>query len=701
MALAPLGAGTAGVTAAFLTVGVGGAVYALLGRSVLPVGGPSSATAVVVAALVAQLVASPALPAGAAALPAVLAAVGLAVMGMGLLQVLLATARLGRLARFVPQPVLAGFMNGIALLIALAQLPGLLGLAREAWAARGLQALPQGHAGALLLGLATAGAMAALLRWRPRWPAALVGLLLATAAWHGAAAWLPGVALGPTLAPVGLPAVWPGPAAALGGDSGVLVLVRQHPDTLLVAMAVLALVGSLETLLNLRAIDQQLRTRHCENRELLAVGLGNVAGGALGALPMVMLRARAAGIAQAGGSGLVAALAAAWVSLLLLAAGGPVLALLPEAALAGVMLVVAVSLVDRWSPALLRQCRDVRRRTRVLPALLTMVLVAVATVALGPAAGVALGVALAVAAFVHRVRGQTLRWRGSAEARPSRRVYPPPLEQALAPLRRQVAVLELQGALFWGNAERVADEAEALPAPCRFVVLDLRRVSSVDESAAVELLRLDRRLAERAITLLPAGPPGTATEGRPWGDHLGDLAGAPPLPCWPDADRAIEHAERLLLAELGAAPDLLVQSVEPEDSVLMQGLTPAQQAAVRQRLRPCTLAAGERLFAEGDAAGAVYLLTRGSVTLTSTGATRFASFSPGTLIGELALLDGGGRSADAVADRPSELLALDGTALEQLAHDDPPLAALLYRRLALNLAHRLRVASTAWREAAG
>jgi MFS superfamily sulfate permease-like transporter len=700
VALAPLGAATAGVAAAFLTVIVGAAVYALLGRSTMPVGGPTSATVVIVAAMLVPLASSPALPPGPAGLAAVLVALGLAVVGMGLLQVLMAWARLGRLARFVPQPVLSGFMSGVALLIVLAQLPPLLALEPDRWASEGVQALARAQPGALVLGLATTAVIVWLARVRGRWPGALIGLGLATLVWHGVAAVWPQAGLGVTLAPVTLPSTWPGPVAALQGDASVLALVKAHPATLLLGAVVLALVGGLESLLNLRAVDQQVQGRHDENRELLALGVANLFGGLLGALPTVMLRARATAILQAGGVGGAAALSAAAASLLLLAAAGTLLALLPKAALAGVMLVVAASLVDGWSRTMLRQCRNRQRRAALAPAMLTTALVAVATVVQGPAAGVAVGIAVAGVVFVRRIRGQTLRWRGTAEARPSRRVYPPPLELALSSLRPRIAVLELQGALFWGNAERVAEEAEALPTGGRFVVLDLRRVSAVDESAAVELLRLDQRLAERGVTLLPAGPPCPATEGRPWGDHLAQAGGGRPLACWPDADRAVEHAERVLLAEQGVAPDLLVQPIAPEDTVLPRGLDPRHQQAVLGRLQPRRLSAGEHLFREGDPADAVYLLTRGSITVVAQGTTRYASFSPGTLLGELAALDSGGRSADAVADRASEVLVLPTVALAQLDRDDPTLAALLYRQIATHLADRLRRASAAWTDAA-
>lgn len=700
VALAPMHAVAAGVTAAFLTTGVSAIAYALAARSALPVGGPTSATAVIVAALVARLAASPALPEGPGALAAMLVAIGLMVSLMGLVQIAMARARLGRLARFVPQPVLSGFMNGVALLIVLAQLPVLLGLAPERWAAERWLALPSAQPGALLLGLGTTAFIVLLARWRPRWPGALLGLLLATVLWHVAVDIVHAPGFGATLENVDWPTTWPGPAGLLGGDLGLLSLVRAHPGTVLLGALALALVGSLEGLLNLRAFDQQVHGRHDESRELMAMGLGNAIGGLFGALPMVMLRARANAILQAGGLGQAASLSGAGVALLLLAVGGPVLALLPQAALAGVMLVVAASLVDGWSRTMLRQCRDRRRRAALTSALLTMALVAVATVALGPVAGVAVGITLAVGVFVRRVRGQTLRWRGTAQARPSRRVYPPPLERALVSLRPRILVLELQGALFWGTAERVSEEAESLPADCRCVVLDLRRVSSVDESAAVELLRLDRRLADSGVTLLPAGPASPVTDGRPWGDYLAVAGGGQPLGCWPDADRAIEHAERLMLAEHGAAPDLLVQAVSPEDTALLRGLAPAQQQRVRELLHPRALAAGERLFQEGDPADAVYLLTRGSITVVAQGGTRYVSFSPGTLLGEVAVLDGGGRSADAVADRESEVQVLPTAALQRLSAEDPALAAALYRQIASHLADRLRQASNAWRDAA-
>ena len=119
-------------------------------------------------------------------------------------------------------------------------------------------------------------------------------------------------------------------------------------------------------------------------------------------------------------------------------------------------------------------------------------------------------------------------------------------------------------------------------------------------------------------------------------------------------------------------------------------------------LLPLQLTAGECLFAQGDAGDALYILGRGSISVVDrTRAQRFVSFSPGMCFGETAVLDGGGRTADAVADVDSTVYALPAAALAEMHHVDPAIAARVYRNLAEHLSERLRAAASAWRHAAG
>jgi CRP-like cAMP-binding protein len=128
----------------------------------------------------------------------------------------------------------------------------------------------------------------------------------------------------------------------------------------------------------------------------------------------------------------------------------------------------------------------------------------------------------------------------------------------------------------------------------------------------------------------------------------------------------------------------------------------AQVAVVVAQLQVRHLKAGEVLFAEGEPGDRLYVVSKGSVSVLSTpdrhGRTqRYLSASPGMMIGETAMLDGGGRTAGAVADASTDVHALTLDALDGLGRTHPAVAIRLHRNLALHLSQRLRGAATAWR----
>ncbi|MDC8771420.1 SulP family inorganic anion transporter [Roseateles albus] len=718
LALAPMGSRAAliGVPAAFACVIVGAGIFSICSRSRMAAGGPSSPTALIIAFLLSQVLRQEQASGGAMALTLVLAVLSAAVMVMGLLQMLMAAMKLGRLARFVPQPVLAGFMNGVALLVLLAQVPALLAVAPELWPGHGWQALQQAHLGALALGLGTAG-LVWLLAWRaPRLPAALAGMLLGLLSFHLASATWPALDLGATLGALeaeqflsGLFAVWAEPVATLS-------LLAPHARAIGLTAVLLAMVGSLESLLNLRAADQRSGEQSDENRELWALGLANIGGGLFCALPVTRSRSRAMAIEMAGGRGGLGAIGAVLCSALLVGYAGAWLAYLPRAVLAGVMLTVAFSLVDRRSTQLLlqqlgrlnspfRQGNSDGRARR--EGLLTMSLVCLLTLWQGPGAGVILGLLLSILLFLRGLNRSLVRARFSAQQRPSRRVYPPQVELALREARPHIWVVEWEGALFFGNADRVQDEARHVPADARCLIVDLQRVLSIDESGAMALLQLHAALARRACRLLLAGLGPNSPLRSQLMDHLPEAksatSGLISNQCHLDVDHALEAAERQALqTSLGSGQvHELGGAVPLAQSSLLRDLSAAQQTVATAYLQPLSLKAGERLFSEGELGNGVYVLTRGSISIVSGSGQRFMSFSAGTMLGELALLDGQGRSADAVADQDADLFLLTPQALSAMAAADPLLCSQLYRNMALHLATRLRVATSAWRSAAG
>lgn len=714
LAYAPLGAQAApvGITAGLAAVIAGGSVYALFSRCPLPMLGASSPTALVLAGLVAQLLADPLLDASTpAGLAALLSVTATTVVLMGALQIAMALLGLGRLVLFVPQPVLGGFMNGVAVMIIVRQLPTLLGLPSLHDPDDLLHAQP------LTLAIGAVTALAAWLsarRW-PRLPSPLVGLACGCGLYALCVWLLPGAPLGEVVG--ALPQEWLLPDALqplLQAPAATLLL--RHASAVGSTALVLALISALDTLLNAVAVDQLTHTRHRGRRELLALGLANMASGLWGGVPLALSRLRAVTLLKSGTRGRRPALLAAPLLIVVALWGAPLLAPLPRTVLAGMMLALALALVDRWSSQLLRQLRRGERSAELRDSLVLVAVVAAVTMAFGFVAAVGLGVVLSFAVFVRGLNRSLLRGRATAAERPSRRIYAPAQEAWLRGQRQRIAVMELEGSLFFGTAERLAAMADTLPADTHTLVLDFRRVNGIDETGAVLLQQLSGWLALRGITLLLAGVQADNAHGQRLRIY-GCFREAERPDWWPDADRAVEAAEQRLLAEAGpAAP---TAGVALADSALMHDLSADERVRVAEHLQPLHFAAGAWLFHRGDAGDRLFVLTAGSVSIVGgdTGPAaaeggadgvsrahrgpRYVSYSPGALFGETAMLDGGGRSAGAVADSDCTVHALSEQALAALAAADPPLGLRLMRNIALHLSQRLRGADWAWRAASG
>jgi len=140
-----------------------------------------------------------------------------------------------------------------------------------------------------------------------------------------------------------------------------------------------------------------------------------------------------------------------------------------------------------------------------------------------------------------------------------------------------------------------------------------------------------------------------------------------------------------------------------DDCSLLRGLDERRRERLKSSMPARRLLADETLFKQGDPGAALYVVTEGSITACSPGdhgTHRYLSLSPGMMLGETALLDGRGRSADAVADVASVVHVLGKDALERIARDDPELARQITTNIAVHLSERLRSASAAWQVAA-
>ena len=696
VAFGPVGSAATGasIIAAFLATVLAGALVSAFAGTRGLIGAPSSTLAIVVAGVLAVLVRRGIVPPGAAGIGPALAVTMLLVLATGLLQAAAAVVGVGRLVPLVPYPVLAGIRNGGALLLVLQ--------AAQTASGNPNSLLPPLHPMPLLVAAVTVVAMLWSLPGLGALPRVIVALVAGTAV-HMLA-----VALLGDVATVGemMVAIPPG-ARHLGNVAAGIATIPTLPLTSLaplllpaaLSMTVLAVLESCTTASTLQDVSGQ---RGGGSRDLTVVALANVIGGLCGALACTASLSDSIDSWRAGRHRRGQAAVRSLVVLLLALLATPAIALVPRAVMAGIVLVGALDLADPDILRLLGTAAGARPQHRVEIAgnLLIMAAVTGIAVLFGLVAAVAAGAVLSLLVFAAAMAHGPVRRSYRNPLGRSRTRYPDAHAQLLLHHGGAIEVVELQGAIFFGSADQVAAHIDrVLKRGVDHVILDMRRVNRIDLSGARGLLRTCERLwqAGHRLTLAAVGP------GLPVWDYLEDLGLAGQLPqgcAFARLEDAIAEAEATLLAR--HAGDAAEIGYSAEAALKVLGLPPAAIAALLPRVSTLSFDAGAEVIRRGDNSTSVFLLLEGrlDVRLPVTagdidGHARVATFTPGTLVGEMALLSGAPRSADVVARTPARCLRLDLDALAQLRHDDPDAAWHFLRAIAGQMERNLRMVNAA------
>lgn len=454
-----------GATAGLVTAVVAGAVAAVFGGSPVQVSGPTGAMTVVLVPIIATYGGDGVLVVGLLA--------GLILIGLGY-------AGAGRFIRYVPVPVVEGFTLGIAVIIALQQVPAALGVDADAekvvvLAARAAQEWVA-HPSVAPLGitLAVVALVLGLSRFVPLLPGSLIAVVVATVA-NSALGW---GALPIGRIPDGLPL--PSMPTIPWGDL----------DALLLPAVAVAALAALESLLSATVADaMSVGQRHDSDRELVGQGLANLAAPLFGGIPATAAIARTAVNVRSGATSRLAALVHALVLLVIVMFAARWVSEIPRAALAGVLVATAMQMVRVSSLAALL------RSTRGDAAVLTIT--AVATIALDLVTAVLIG--FVVAGFF--ALQQTAR---------SARLEETPLDESdhsaeeRSLLDDHIVAYRLDGPLFFAAAHdfllELADVTRV-----RVVILRMARITAIDATGAHVLGDTISRLEGRHITVLLSG----------------------------------------------------------------------------------------------------------------------------------------------------------------------------------------------------
>ena len=460
---------------------IAGIATSLLGGTRVQISGPTGAFVAVLAGITAQY--------GIAGLQIATLMAGVILLAMGL-------ARLGGVIRFIPNPVIAGFTSGIAVIIWVGQWKDFFGLHPEGaslhfheklWSL--VKALPQLDAATTAIGIGSLLVVLAGARLLPRipglrrLPSPLLAMLLAT----------------------GVQALWQFPSVAtIGTAFGGIPRALPHlsiPELsigqalqLIGPAFAIALLGAIESLLTAVVADGMAGTRHDSNQELVGQGIANMLAPLFGGFAATGAIARTATSIRNGANSPVAGIVHAAFLVLVIVLLAPFAAAIPLAALAAILFSVAWNMSD--VPHFMR----VLHRAPVADRLLLLVTFLL-TVFVDLVVAVNVGVVIAALLFMKRM-AESVQVQQQLFETPGAGVELPDPQIALPP---SVLVYRIDGPFFFGAAEKLESTLERVPLGIRTIVLRLGRVPFMDATGMQTLIEVIQRFRRHGVRVMLCG----------------------------------------------------------------------------------------------------------------------------------------------------------------------------------------------------
>jgi SulP family sulfate permease len=677
-----------GIGYGLISAGIMAIVFAMGSSMPFAIAGPDSKIVAVLATLAAVIAADVTRRGHAADAPATVMFVLIAgTLITGVTLYLFGLFKAGRWIRFVPYPVIAGFMAASGGLLAVGGIrivTGTHGFAEI------LQMLARGqHIIQLVVGLSFAVAIHHIKRVKHplALPALLLGgTILTHLALHAAgyslvagreAGWLLDLSSGATLPGIWLLKSLPSinPAALIWASGGYVALFAVTAITLL---------------LGLMAIEVEARIDVDLDRELRLNGLANVLVGVCGGMTGTLSMSRTVLNYRAGGRHRASGILAGVVCLLTLAFGTKALGFVPVPILGALLIQLGADLLYDW----LVKGWDTMQR----PDYFQMAVIFLVIVAWDFVAGVALGIVAACITFAINTSRLRLVRLGLNRTVYSGRVDRPVYQQEhLVRHGHSIQIMWLHSFVFFGSAHRlllqIQEIIKAQSGSCRSLILDFRQVLGIDSSAVMSFIKL-RQIADREgfVLVLSEIPPHVEHALRV-GGLLGD---GDNLTCriFANTDGALEWCEDKLLAEIMTREEALASA----DDWLASEIGSEQKfTRLASYLEVVECNSGDILIRQGELGDSLYLLFAGRVTVlfrTPEGTElRLRSMVGHTIVGEMGLYRTLPRGASVRADQPTVAYRMTLPALTQMEKDDPDLAYAFHKLVIRTLAARLDFAN--------
>ncbi len=542
---APLGSGhdAQGALAGILGTIALGLIVPLFGGCNRLITAPSAPAAAMLAAMAVDMTARGLSP------ELIILSLMLVSIGCGVFQIITGAIGLGRLMKYMPYPVVSGFLTAVGLSILAGQLPRWLGVPKSMSLWQGLTTPQAWKWTSIIVGAVTMAVMLLAPRITRAVPAPVLALAAGVAGYFtfGAAdhslltLTRNPLVIGPIEASVG--AILP---AMMDRWKAIGSLSLDQVRSLLTASLSLSVLLSIDTLKTALALDTIMREHHNSNRTLLGQGTGNLAAALAGGMPgsgaMGPTMLNIAAGAQTNRSAVIAGA----ITLAIFLAFSPIVAWLPIGALAGILIVVGIRTSDFRSLYLLRS-------SYTLLDFSVIATVVVVALGVGLIAATGAGVGLAILLFLREQIGGPVVYLKSAGSQTfSKKSRLPEQMRFLEQHGDRVVIFELQGSLFFGTTDQLYRVLEPELKLRSWVILDMRRVRALDLTAAHMLAQVGRMLEERGAELIVSHLPRKAPTGKDLLQYLQraiPLRPSRPLRLFAHLSDALEDVEEKLLKD--------------------------------------------------------------------------------------------------------------------------------------------------------
>ena len=538
----------------------------------------------------------------------------------GVFQLAFGLLKLGGLIKYMPYPVVSGYLAGVGLIIIAAQTPKCLGITGNHGFWFAITSAEQWRAASLIVGIVTAALMIIGPRITQRIPAVIIAIIGGIATYWALSLWntdllkLQNNTL--IVGPLGGLSTTGDVGDAMGGITNFFTSISlpyralaeaslPPIKALLYPALTLAILLSIDTLKTCIVLDSLTHSRHDSNRELLGQGIGNMASALCAGMPgsgtMGATLLNISSGAQTRASGMIEGVMIL-VAYVLLAA---MLAWLPLAALAAILVVVGFRMIDRHSFSLLKSS-DTRLDFLVI---VTVAMVAL-TISLIAATGV--GLLLAILLFLRKQIGTHLIRRTTFGNQVFSLCERSENERKLLEQNgNQTVILELQGPLFFGTANQLYQAIEPYLHGYRYIIMDLRRVQSVDMTAGHVLEQVRDTLHENHCELILSDLPDAMPTGenlKGYFDHLGILHEQQHIRVFDELYDALEWIEEQWLLKSGLRPRP-EQTYSLRDFDVFKNHKDDTLVDLQACMEPRHLKSGQLLFEAGSLSGEIFFIS--------------------------------------------------------------------------------------------